>query len=72
MDWEKLAGFSRGHASLLIVQEKVYASLGFGDRQGFHVVDLRKENLVVRDDPEAAFIYLRDLSSGESYELALN
>ncbi len=50
--------------SMIIVQEKVYASLPADERAKFIGVDLAAEKLVVRDDPQARKIFVR-LLKGE-------
>ncbi len=66
---ESLQGKIEG--SMIILQEKVYASLPPHRRSNFNAIDLLEEKLVVRDDPQAKRIYVSflDLDKHESHSL---
>ena len=49
--------------NILILQESVYIGLSELDRSEFHTLELTKNGLVVRDDPTAAKLYYRFIST---------
>lgn len=49
--------------SLLILQEKVFSSLAPEQRKTFQKLKLADENLTVRDDSDAAYLFIRELET---------
>jgi class 3 adenylate cyclase len=66
----KLISSSETSTSMLILQEKIYASLDAAERDKFVTVDLARGSLTVRDDPDAKFVYYRKLSAAHSQKVA--
>ncbi|HET9238254.1 MAG TPA: 7TM-DISM domain-containing protein [Oligoflexus sp.] len=56
--------------SLLILQDKVAAALDPHEMQGFEVIELAAQGLVVRDDPTATRLYVKWLSGYPMWQIA--
>lgn len=62
----KLILSGEASTSMMILQEKVYASLDAAERREFVSLDLAQRNLTVRDDPDAKQVYYRELGGATS------